>query len=467
MTNQRLVNRRVRRTSAVLVTIALSLTAAACSSSSNTAGGKGSSAATASGTTTISIDCAPPTSKPVALQQWNADIASFEQKNPGIKVNSIHTFPCETPALFTAALAGGTEPNVFYTYFTDKQTVLNDNQAADITSYVTPATVPVLNDFLPSVLNTQKSNGKLYGIPYTNYTMGLIINRKLFKAAGLNPDNPPTTWAQVATDAEAITKLGNGVEGYGDYSAGNNGGWHFSAELDALGGSMENAAGTKANFDNAMGKEVLQNLHDLRYTDNVMGSTQLLAWGTLQKEMAAGKLGMYIAAPDDITYMVQTLGANYADYSMGPIPSVSGTAAGTLSGGNDYMFNVKDTPAQIKAGVALVNWLYLTEGQGQFNYARAKATQQAVGLPEPEMFQGNTLATDNAGKAANATMPVSDFSSFLSANVPGDGEPNDAQAVYKVLDTAMASVLTDPNANIDQLLSTAATQVNEVLANSQ
>ena len=467
MTNQPLISRRVRRASALFVTIALSLTAAACSSSSSSGGGKSTGGSSASGVTTISIDCAPPTSKPVPYQQWNADIATFEQQHPDIKVNSIHTFPCETPALFTAALAGGTEPNVFYTYFTDKEAVLNANQAADITSYVTPSTVPVLNDFLPSVISTQKSGGKLYGIPYTNYTMGLIINRKLFKEAGLNPDNPPTTWAQVATDAEAITKLGNGVEGYGDYSAGNNGGWHFSAELDALGGSMENAAGTRANFDNALGKEVLQNLHDLRYTDNVMGSTQLLAWGTLQKEMAAGKLGMYIAAPDDITYMVQTLGANYADYSMGPIPSVSGQAAGTLSGGNDYMFNVKDTPAQIKAGVALVNFLYLTEGQGQFNYARLKATNQAVGLPEPEMFTGASLAADNAGKAANATMPVSDFTSYLDANVPGDGEPNDAQAVYKVLDTAMASVLTDPNANIDQLLSTATSQVNEVLANSQ
>ena len=464
MTNQRLLSHRVRRTSAVFATLALTLTAAACSSSSST----GRTDKSAGGVTTISIDCAPPTSEPVPYKLWNDDIATFEQQHPDIKVNSIRTNPCETPALFTAALAGGTEPNVFYTYFTDKPQVLSDNQAADITSYVTPTSVPLLNDLNPQVLNTQKSNGKLYGLPYTNYTMGLIINRKLFTEAGLNPNDPPTTWAQVATDSEAITKLGHGIEGYGDYSAGNNGGWHFSAELDALGGSMENAAGTKANFNNALGKEVLQNLHDLRYTDNVMGSTQLLGWGKLQAEMAANKLGMYIAAPDDITYAVQSLGANYANYGMGPIPSVSGTAAGTLSGGNDYMFNVKDTPAQIKAGIELVNFLFLTEGQGQFNYTRLKTNNQAVGLPEPELFTGSEEATDNSARAANATMPVSDFTSYVNANVPGDGEPvNDAQAVYKVLDTAMASVLTDPNANINQLLTTATNQVNQVLANSQ
>ena len=35
------------------------------------------------------------------------------------------------------------------------------------------------------------------------------------------------------------------------------------------------------------------------------------------------------------------------------------------------------------------------------------------------------------------------------------GEPADAQAIYKMLDPVMLAVLTDPNANITQLLSTA------------
>ena len=77
----------------------------------------------------------------------------------------------------------------------------------------------------------------LYGLPTSNYTQGLIYNRKLFSEAGLNPNDPPTTWAQVETDATAIAKLGNGIEGWGDYSAGNNGGWHFSSYMDALGGT--------------------------------------------------------------------------------------------------------------------------------------------------------------------------------------------------------------------------------------
>ena len=55
-----------------------------------------------------------------------------------------------------------------------------------------------------------------------------------------------------------------------------------------------------ANFDNANGMAILQALHTLRFTDNAMSATQGLAWGTLQQQFAAGKLGMYIGAPDDI-----------------------------------------------------------------------------------------------------------------------------------------------------------------------
>ena len=59
----------------------------------------------------------------------------------------------------------------------------------------------------------------IYGLPTSNYTQGLIYNRALFSQAGLNPNDPPTTWAQVETDATEIAKLGHGIEGWGDYSA--------------------------------------------------------------------------------------------------------------------------------------------------------------------------------------------------------------------------------------------------------
>ena len=50
---------------------------------------------------------------------------------------------------------------------------------------------------------------------------------------------------------------------------------------------------------------------------------------------------------------------------------------------------------------------------------------------------------------------------------PARREPPNAQEIYKVLDNAMSGVLTNRNANIDKLLSTASSQVDQVLANSR
>jgi ABC-type glycerol-3-phosphate transport system substrate-binding protein len=414
---------------------------------------------------TISIDCAPPSTAAALHKEWNEDVAIFEKQNPNITVKSIYTSPCEVPATFTAMLRAGTEPNVFYTYFTDRNQVLTAGQAADITRYVNTGTVPTLHDIVPSAMAAVTAGKTIYGLPTLNYTQGLIINRKLFQQAGLNPDQPPTTWAAVEKDAKAITKLGHGIYGYGDYSAGNNGGWHFTSELDAMGGHMISPDGTKATFNTPQAQAILQALHQMRFVDHSMSPTQQLQWGALQKQMAAGKLGMYIAAPDDIyQVIVPQDGGNPADYGMGPLPSASGHPAGSLSGGNDYMFAKSDTPAQIRAGIKFLTFENLTPGSGQFNFTRQKADGQPVGFPEPQLFSGATEQKVQQLRNASATVNTSYYSTFVAANEKGMGEPVDAQAVYKTLDPVMLSVLSDPNANVSSLLATATNQVNQILA---
>jgi len=450
-----------RMVAGITVVAALGLGAAACGSTT-------AASSSASGHVTISVDCAPPASSPAQHKEWNEDVATFEKENPSITIQSIYENPCEVPASFTAMLGAGTEPNVFYTYFTDKDQVLDAGQAADITPYVNTKTVPALDDIVPSAMAAVTAGKTIYGLPTSNYTQGLIINRQLFTEAGLNPNDPPTTWAAVETDAAAITKLGNGIYGYGDYSAGNNGGWHFSSELDAMGGHMINPAGTAASFDTPQGAAILQALHTMRFVDHSMSPTQQLEWGALQKQMAAGKLGMYIAAPDDIyNVIVPQDGGNINDYGMGPIPAATGTPAGSLSGGNDYMFAKRDTPAQIEAGIKWLDFESLTPGQGvYFNFARQKADGVAVGFPEPQLFTGSTEAQYDKLLDASATINPSYYSTFADAHETPMGEPVDAQAVYKTLDPVMLGVLTNPNPNISQLLATATSQVNQILANS-
>ncbi|MDX2847603.1 extracellular solute-binding protein [Actinacidiphila glaucinigra] len=463
--------RPARRATAATLVSALALAAlTACGTSSsadndNNAGG-GSSDPTApldpKAKVTLTIDCMPPAAKKAELKEWKEDVATFNKKYPNVTIDGKSTpGQCEEPARFTAALKAKSQPDVFYTYFTDLQQVLDNDGAADISAYVTDKTVPALADIDSNVLDVLKKDGKLYGLPTSNYRMGLLINRKLFTQAGLDPNKPPTTWDDVRTAAKAIAGLGKGVSGYGEYSAQNTGGWHYTATMYGMGGEVVSADGTKAAFNTDLGKQIVQNLHDMRWTDNSMGQTQLLKWGDLQKQMAADKLGMFLAAPDDITYMVQQLGADYANFGMGPIPG----GKATLFGGNDYMIKKGSSPDKIKAAIAWLNFKTLTPGKGQFDYARSKADGLPVGLPQPAFFTGASKTEDDQLKAASATMPVENFRAFMDNPVPGKAEPPKAQEIYKVLDNVMSGVLTNKDADAAKLLSTAETQVNQVLAN--
>ncbi|WP_399893032.1 extracellular solute-binding protein [Streptomyces sp. BBFR51] len=463
--------RRTRRAGAITLVSALTLTAlAACGTSSSddgggSEGGSGSSDPAApldpKTKVTITIDCMPPTAKAAELKEWKEDVKEFNKTYPNVTIEGRSTpGQCLEPPRFTAMLKAKSQPDVFYTYFTDLPQVLDNDGAEDITAYVNDKTVPALKDIDPNVLGSLKHENKLYGLPTSNYTMGLLINRKLFEKAGLDPDTPPRTWEEVRTAAKKIADLGEGIAGFGEYSAGNTGGWHFTAQMYSIGGEVVDESGKKAAFNDALGKQVAENLHAMRWEDESMGKTQLLKWGDLQKQIATDKLGMFLAAPDDITYMVQQLGADYENFGMGPIPG----AKNTLAGGNNYMIKKGISPDKIKAGIAWLNFQNLTVGEGQFNWARKKTDKLPVGLPQPNFWLNESKKKDDAARLEHATMPVDNFKAFMDNPVPGMAEPPKAQEVYKVLDNVMSGILTNEDADVDKLLSSAEQQVNQVLA---
>ncbi|WP_261717323.1 extracellular solute-binding protein [Streptomyces sp. FZ201] len=464
--------RRTRRASAVALVSALTLTAlAACgtSSSDNDGGasdGGGSSDPSApldpKTKVTITIDCMPPAAKAAELKEWKEDVKEFNKTYPNVTIEGRSTpGQCLEPPRFTAMLKAKSQPDVFYTYFTDLPQVLDHDGAEDMTAYVNDKTVPALKDIDPNVLGTLKHDGKLYGLPTSNYTMGLLINRKLFKQAGLDPDAPPRTWAEVRTAAKKIADLGDGIAGFGEYSAANTGGWHFTAQMYSIGGEIVDASGKKAAFNNELGKQVVKNLHAMRWEDDSMGKTQLLKWGDLQKQIATDKLGMFLAAPDDIAYMAQQLGAKYENFGMGPIPGEKAT----LAGGNSYMIKKGISSDKIKAAVAWLNFKNLTVGKGQFDWERTKADGLPVGVPQPNFWLNESKTKDDAARSEHATMPVENFKTFMDNPVAGKAEPPKAQEIYKVLDNVMSGVLTNKDADVDKLLSTAESQVNQILAN--
>ncbi|MDG4803754.1 extracellular solute-binding protein [Micromonospora sp. WMMD980] len=411
---------------------------------------------------TITVNNMPPETERIPRETFLADVAAFEKANPNIKID-----PREgkmDPATFSAKLAGGQLENAFYVYFTDPAGLIARRQAADITPYLKD--FPDIEQIKPNLLKVfGDGQGRTFGLPEGNYTMGLVYNRVLFERAGLDPNKPPATWDELREYAKKIAALGGGINGYGDYSKNNTGGWHFTAEMYTRGGDVatKGADGRwTASFNNDTGRAVLQLLKDMRFTDRSMGERQLLEWADLLQQMGAGKLGMYLATADNIPTIVSQYKGKAADYGFGPVPG----GQGALGGGGGYMFSPKSTPEQIKAAMAWVMFRHANPDRIAEGKERDAKNKLPVGLPEPNIFTGRAGEVYDEASKKFANVPTENFAPFVTAQptITLKVEPPEAQKIYAVLDPAMAAVLTKPDANVDQLLADAEKQVNNILA---
>ncbi|MFF1378895.1 ABC transporter substrate-binding protein [Streptomyces sp. NPDC058308] len=445
------------RTLALATVTVLALVAtSACGTSSD------ESDADSGGRVKLDVNGQPPKTQAFERTLFDRHVARFEKANPDIDIVPHEGFM--DPKTFNAKLAGGKLEDVFYVYFTDTRSLIEKKQVADITDAVKD--MPRRGDIQDPLMKIfQDEQGHQYGLPTSNYSMGLVYNRALFEKAGLDPDQPPKTWADVRRAAKKIAGLGDDNVGYADFSKNNQGGWHFTAELYSRGGRIaQESGGTwKAAFNTAAGRATLQDLHDMRWKDGSMGSKQLLQVEDVQRMMGSGKLGMYVSAADNITVIAKQFGGKYEDYALAPVPD----AKATLLGGEGYMFNAKASPAKIKAGVKWIQWRYLNPGLIEKNVTDYAEAKLPVGIPMPmvpDIFEGSVRDRIEKVKQDNANMPTGNYQAFMQAapKVPGVIEPPRAQEVYAVLDSVMQAVLTKEDADIDALLDRAEDKVDAI-----
>jgi multiple sugar transport system substrate-binding protein len=421
----------------------------------------GSSGSAAPTSTTATVDTLPPTSNPGAVYLFNQTIKSFEQSHPGEHIVGKND-PYD-PTTYFARLAAGQAEDGKESWFTEPPLLIKKHAVADITSLAKSwSGFSSYNPGIASIV-TDPSSNKIYGIPVTGYTLTLMYNRKLFSAAGLNPDQPPTTWDQFRQYAKQLT--GSQVAGFADTSAQNQGGWHFTNWMYSAGGDMQSADGTKVAFNSDKGVSVLQLLKDMRFTDQSMTKQQLLTQDNTLQLLATGKVAMVIMAPDQLNTLKAQYQANLEDFGMGPMPQNGGNAA--LTGGNVFIFNPKSSQDKIKAAFDYVIYNFFNPSVLEAQYANSASAGQVVGGPANVLFTGDfqKQLNDLATKYANA--PLQNYKAFNDSTLTLRAEPrNQTQKMYAALDPVVQAVLTNQKADPKALLDQAAQQFQQVLDQS-
>jgi multiple sugar transport system substrate-binding protein len=437
---------------------------AACSSAPSSGSGSGAGASPG-GQVTITVGDRPSSSDPANRATFDKRVADFQTANPDIKLNPVETIWDATT--FQAQAAGGQLPDVLNVPFTEPQGMIARKQVADLTQVLKDQ--GLMDKFNPNVLKiAQDKSGNVFAVPTAAYSVGLVYNRDLFKKAGLDPDKPPATWDELRADAKQIAQK-TGQAGYAQLTTNNTGGWMFTTQTYAFGGSIESEDGTKATFDDAPSKAALQLLHDMKWTDKSMGQAVLYDIPGISKAFAAGKIGMFMAAPDAYRTLVQQNGLPSAAFGIGPMPQQGGDH-GTLTGGSVQIVSPNATDAEKVAAIKWIKFNYLNKYVNQdaaVTSAKAGvAAKLPVGTPGLPVISADQWSTYQSWIKPYVNVPLEQFAAYtkVAADQKIIAEPPvKAQEVYAALDPVVQTVLGNEKADVATLLTKAAGTVNAKL----
>jgi multiple sugar transport system substrate-binding protein len=136
--------------------------------------------------------------------------ASSTHSNLKVKL-TLTSINDDTTSLATSIRAGD-PPDVVGLNDIDMPTFTRNGSFTDLTKAI--AKLPYASALSPGHVGLGTYQNKEYGVPYWADLSVLWYNKTLFKQAGLNPDDPPTTYAQILSDAQKINKLGHGINGF-------------------------------------------------------------------------------------------------------------------------------------------------------------------------------------------------------------------------------------------------------------
>jgi multiple sugar transport system substrate-binding protein len=327
-----------------------------------------------------------------------------------------------------------------------------DLMAANADQELTPIGGDALRTRVQSLLNGNyvTFNNGIWAIPYEYDPFGYVYNASMFKDAGLNPDNPPQTWADLRTTNEAIkAKFPNS--------------WPICQPIKNLAKTLPyiwNSGGdlwdrpvlpTKALFTTPVVADVYKFLAEWSQkqwmnTDELTGDNQLQLL-----------ISRKCAATNNSTNLTQSLQSNdpKTDWRVAPPPSKEANAQPITYGGGSALA-IPTTAAHPKEALDFMMWLTSDEGQG-LKYGLTKdlnlaaETDYYAATPVSKTVAENLKNNDPKWKQAVLTIP----------SKPAGPSPAFSK-IYDIL-AAMQERVIRSNANVDEELATAQKQSQDLL----
>jgi ABC-type glycerol-3-phosphate transport system substrate-binding protein len=332
----------LRKTPAALVAFgtAAALAIAGCSSSSSSSAGGSSSSSSAPAQLTVWRMGA---SVPSEVTWMNGVVSQFHKDYPqyaSTKVNVVWVpWTSRTTDWNNALASGKNAPDITELGNTDTPTEASLGVLTNVSSYVDSWSARP--GIVSGMLANDTQNGDVYAVPWFGGVRGVWYRTDEFTKAGIT--SPPTTWAQLITDAQKLQKTFPGTYGIDAITDDTNA---FASFVWGAGGQIatESNGTWTADLTSAADEAAIKFYVSLYTTYHLspskyIGQTELGNTGSTSgganTDFGLGKLDLYIDGP----WATATMPANSTDksnWASFPIPSENGpTAAPVFAGGSD------------------------------------------------------------------------------------------------------------------------------------
>jgi multiple sugar transport system substrate-binding protein len=343
----------------------------------------------------------------------DALVAAWNAAYPDCKINLTYIPHTEMVSKIAQGIASGEVPDLMGMDLIYAPQFEDADQLVDITDQI--GSIPELKTASPGHLTVATYKDRLYGVPLYADVSALFYNKTLFEQAGLDPNKPPTSLAEIREYADKITALGDDIKGY--YLPGNCAGcniftvgplmWASGAKIEAAGPGDEPLTGDGV-------KEVLQWARDLIKAGDVHEGDRAENGETFHLQFGSGKVGMMGTGNFNISLARDQMADHPFEFGISLLPGVEPGSQASFIGGDLVVIPKGST--RVDDAVNFMKFLLSDEVQVEV-YAKALNLTTRSDMVDNQYFQAEPLVQDVAKALTVGRTPYS-LTFFEQINSP-------------------------------------------------
>lgn len=242
----------------------------------------------------------------------------FGEDNPDIKINFVSPSANYEEGIQTIMRQAGTSemPDITFIGLNRLRMVAERGISVDLKPFVAKEGDMAKQGFSNRILKLAQVGDQQVGLAFATSNPIMYYNADLVRAAGGNPDQPPTTWDEVISLGGKIKALGNGNEGI-DFRWQADA-WMFSALLFGAGGTMLTPDEKKVASNGPEGQAAVKTLSRLVKE----GGMPVLTKPAGEQAFVAGKVGFTFQTTGALRNTIKNVGDKF-DLRTAKIPLIN------------------------------------------------------------------------------------------------------------------------------------------------